>query len=115
MMVLSPIDDAQYDEAAVQISYCKLFPLIMEDFLTRKDSAEMMKSSNLPVSTSVQTIVATSTDSGTGKGTGSGQTTPAYTGTTPTAGTRVLAKEKEVIKNAGGKVTDAVLQTAIGE
>jgi hypothetical protein len=52
---------------------------------------------------------------GDGTGAGSGQAAPIYTGTTPTVGTRVLAKQKEVIKKAGGKVTDSILQTAIGE
>lgn len=114
MMVFSPISEADYEESAIQITYCKLFPLMMEDFLTRKDSQSMMRSTNLPVTTTVNTVVTTSTDAGTGLGQGSGQAAPAYTGSTPTAATRLLAKEKEAIKNAGGIATEAVLQTALG-
>lgn len=121
MMVLSPLDEELYESKAVEISYYKLFPYIMDDFLTRKDCEQMMKSTNLPVTTTVSTIVntavqvavpaGTGTGVGAGNGEGAGQTTPVYIGTTPLGGSRILAKEKEALKEAGG----VAIQATIGE
>lgn len=102
MAPLQALDEGTYDTLATQISYCKLFPYILEDFLTRADCKEMMRSSNLPVSTQVNTIVTTSTDAGTGIGKGSGTASPAYAGQEPLAGSLRLKKEKEAIRRAGG-------------
>ena len=124
-MTFSPIDDSLYESAAVQITYCKLFPLILKDFLTRDDAGEMMKSSNLPVSTdvvvtpgqavSVAVPAGTGSTTSPGKGNGSGNTKPLYNGTYTLPADEVKAKEKEAIKNAGGQTTKAVTDTALGE
>jgi hypothetical protein len=110
MMTFSPIDDALYEEAQVQIGYCKLFPLILEDFITRKDAAEMMKASNLPFTSTV----ATTGTSAAQTGVGIGQVSPIYNGSFDTPGSKLLAAQKEAIKDAGGKSTKAVLDTALG-
>ena len=114
MMVFSAINDEVFDKAQVIIGYCKLFPHIMRDFLTRSDCQEMMKSTNLPVSTTVQTVLAGGTPTGgpvtgTGQGKGSGTTTPRYVGQVPLAGSELLAKQKEAQKDAGGAATSAAL------
>lgn len=112
MMVFSQLDDAMFDTVQTEIGYCKLFPHILKDFVTRLDCKEIMKSTNLPVTTSVTTAVVTTTDTGTGKGQGSGQTTPIYTGSTPSPASKVLEQEKEVIKNAGGSAAAAAIGSA---
>ena len=124
-MLFSPIDDSLYDTSAIQITYCKLFPLILEDFVTRKDATEMMKSSNLPVSTDVVVTpgqgVSVAVPAGTGstvtpgKGNGSGNAKPIYNGAHTLPADEVLAKEKEAIKNAGGQTTKAITDTALGK
>jgi hypothetical protein len=124
MMVLSAIDDEAYEVAQVEISYCKLFPQLIEDFITRKDAAEMMKASNLPFTSTVSTNpgqavqVAVPAGSGTtvspGTGSGTGQVSPVYNGSSQTTATKLLAKQKEAIKDAGGQATKAVVDTALG-
>lgn len=124
MMVFSPIDDASYDTAATQITYCKLFKHIIEDFVTRKDAAEMMKTNNLPVSTTVkvnpgQAVSApppTGAGSTTspGSGSGSGNVQPTYDGSYKLPADEALIKEKQAIKDAGGQTTSVVTQTAMG-
>jgi len=113
MMVLSPLDEQAYDVSATLVTYCKLFPLIMKDFLTRRDCQEMMKPLNLPVGTSVNTIVAVTTPSGPGAGTGlgqgAGQTSPIYAGGVPTAGSQALAREKEIIRDSGGAAAEGAI------
>src|SRR4030066_426932 len=111
MMVMSPIDMNAYDIAATKITYCKLFPHIMEDFLTRVDCKEMMASSNLPVNTNVTTAVAVNiaAATGSGKGVGSGQCSPVYTGDIPKGGSQSLAQQRKAEKEAGGKATSTVL------
>lgn len=124
-MTFSPIDDSVYDSAAIQITYCKLFSLILKDFVTRNDAGEMMKSSNLPVSTdvivnpgqgvSVAVPAGTGNTVSPGKGHGSGNTKPIYDGTYVLPADEVKSKEKEAIKNAGGQTTKAVTDTALGK
>lgn len=124
-MTFSPIDDSLYESAAIQITYCKLFPLILKDYVTRDDAHEMMKPSNLPVSTDVVVTpgqgVTVAVPAGTGstvtpgKGNGSGNTKPIYDGTYTLPADEIKSKEKEAIKNAGGQTTKAVTDTAIGK
>lgn len=124
MMTFSPIDDQIYDESATQITYCKLFPLILEDFLTRDGAKEMMKSSNLPVTTNVQVnpgqAVQVAVPAGTGSstspgtGSGSGNTNPTYDGSYKIPADETKAAQKKAIKDAGGQTTGAVLDTALG-
>jgi len=126
MMVFSPLDEAAYDEVQVQIGYCKLFPLILEDFITRKDAARMMKANNLPFTSTVTTnpgqavatagspTAQTGATVSPGTGTGVGQVSPIYDGSFKTSEDIILAKQKEAIKDAGGKATKAVLDKALG-
>lgn len=124
MMVLSQIDDSLYEEVQVQIGYCKLFPLIVKDFVTRLDASKMMESSNLPFTSkvitnpgqAVQVAVPAGTGSTASAGTGSGAGTvkPIYDGSYEIPQDKVLAKQKEAIKNAGGQTTKAILDTALG-
>jgi hypothetical protein len=110
MMVFSEIDLSQIDESDGVIIYGKLFPKILEDFITREDAKQMMQSSNLPVTTSVDTLVETGvqigpsgTGIGTGKGTGAGkgQTSPLYNGSQPSAGSRLLEQRRKAEKERG--------------
>ena len=107
MFALSPLNEELFDELQVRIGYCKMFPHIVEDFVTRKDAAVMMVPSNLPVNTTVNTgVVGTltppTTVAGTGVGKGSGATTPAYKGDTLLPADELLKQEKQAIVNAGG-------------
>lgn len=119
MFVFSALNDQAYDEAATLITYCKIFPHIVKDFVTRIDTKEMMKSSNLPVSTdvtvqpgislSVAAITFKGATESVGKGKGSGNTNPAYDGSTLLPGDESLKKQKESIKNSGGAITAATI------
>ena len=122
MMIMNPINMEVYEVAQKEIAYAKLFPYILEDFITRKDAIKMMTASNLPVNTAVNTsvntfvsgtagsfpVVATGAGSGTGKGTG--QTTPVYNGSAPTPQSIAMKAEKQAIVNSGGAATRAALE-----
>jgi len=124
MMIFNPIDDQVYDESATLIIYCKLFKHILDDFITRDDAIEMMKSSNLPVNTnvvvnagqgvSVAVLAGTGSTVSPGKGTGTGNAQPIYDGRNKLPADEAKAKEKDAIKDAGGQATDAVLNNALG-
>jgi hypothetical protein len=113
MAPLAELDEAAYEVAQVQIGYCKLFPLIMEDFLTREDAKIMMGASNLSVSSIVNTAVQVVIPAGSGTGVGGFNTTvqATYKGGMPQAPSHALAEEKRAIKNAGG----TSIQKTIGE
>jgi hypothetical protein len=124
MMTFSPINDQVYDTSATQITYCKLFPLMLEDFVTRIDAKQMMDVGNLPVTTSVVVKPGQAVQVAYPAGTGStvspasvdctGNTKPIYNGSTKLPGDEALAKQKQAIKNAGGQATQGVLNTALG-
>jgi hypothetical protein len=111
MMVFSEIDLSQIDESDGVIIYGKLFSKILEDFITREDAKQMMQTSNLPVTTSVDTLVntavqvvpASGTGTGIGKGTGTGKgnTSPIYNGSQPSAGSRLLEQRRKAEKERG--------------
>lgn len=113
MMIFNPLDEEVYEEAQVEIGYCKLFPHLLKDFITRKDMEQIMRPANLPCTTTVNTVVSGSAGpvpvAGTGLGQGRGQTSPGYIGQTPSAGSKILEQQKEAIKNAGGTATAAAL------
>ena len=116
MMVLSPINEEQYDLAAGNIIYGKLFPKLLEDFVARADAKLMMKSSNLPVTTNVSTLVNTvvsvvipaGTGTGIGKGTGSGtgNTNPIYIADTPSPEAQLLKQRRLAEKKLGTAQTE---------
>lgn len=118
MMVFSPINDQAYDEAATQITYCKLFPLMVEDFLTRLDSKEMMMSTNLIVQVdpgqAVTTTGGPTAQSGSTVSPAQGRVNPTYLGDYKKPGTMSLIEEKKAIEEAGGKAASSVLDTAVG-
>lgn len=121
MMVFSPINEEQYDLAAGTIIYGKLFPKILEDFLCREDAKMMMKASNLPVSTTVNTLVNTvlagtagpvplsGTGVGKGTGAGTGQTSPAYDGGVPSPGAKILEQRRRLEKELGVTLTEGLV------
>jgi len=124
MMAMTPIDESLYEEVQVQITYCKLFPLFLEDFLTRNDAKKMMEPSNLPFTSAVTTNpgqgVQVAVPAGTGStvtpgtGTGTGQVSPIYNGAFKIPADEILAKQKEIIKNAGGRSTKTMLEKSMG-
>jgi len=118
MMTFSQIDDSLYDKVATEITYYKLFPLMMEDFLTRVDSNEMMAATNLIVQTDAGQNVATTgspaAQTGFTTSPGQGRVTPPYTGSYKKAATITLAERKKALKEAGGTATEGIVDTAIG-
>lgn len=99
MAPLDALNEGLYDEVATQITYCKLFPLIMEDFLTRSDCKDIMTATNLIVNT---TIAGSVSGPGNVTGTGLGVVNAKYAGNTPNPGTMVLRSEKQALQDAGG-------------
>jgi len=120
MMVIDEINQEAYDTYQVEIGYYKLFPLLLGDFVTRKDAKQMMLPSNLPVQTSVtvnpgqavQVAVPAGTGSTTSPAAGNGQGTvqPTYNGSTPHAESQVLKAEIEAKKRAGGVAVDSLTE-----
>ena len=121
MMAVTPIDQAAFDQSATGTTYCKLFPYIIEHFLTREDAKMAIKSNNLLVS-----VVATGNSNVTGAaGAMSGVTiTPVntqvvvtYDGSYKTPGTTVLAQQIKAKKVAGDVTVTALtegLEKAMG-
>ena len=116
MMEFSPLDEDKYEVILRRIAYLKIFPFILEDFLCREDTKEIMKPNNLPVTTTVSTAVNTAvtapTGSGTGvgKGTGSGtgNTQVIYTGNKAHANSLLLKKQRKAELEAGGKTIEGL-------
>lgn len=115
-MVLAPLDQRVYEKAQVEIGYCKLFPHILEDFVTRKDMAQIIRSDNLPTSTNVivpiNGLAGTIPVTGTANGPAQGTVQPVYNGSIPSPASVAMKVEKEAIKNAGGTATSAALGSA---
>lgn len=111
MMMISEIDEEQFETFANVTIYGKLFPNILEDFVTRADLKMALQSSNLPVTTNVSTLVNTTvqvavpagTGTGLGKGTGSGQgqVNAVYVGDTPSPESKLLEQRRKAEKEAG--------------
>jgi len=119
---MAPIDQSVYMETATQIIYCKLFPLIVQDFLTRHDGVEMMKSNNLPFASrvvvkpgqAVSVPPGTGSTTSPGSGNGTGQVTPIYNGKTLLPQDEQLKQEKKAIEDAGGVTTSNIVNKALG-
>lgn len=113
MLAFTELDDEQFDSASGIITYGKLFPKILDDFITREDLKMALKSSNLPVSTNVSTIAntvvtgvagaipVTGTGVGPGSGSGTGQVSPIYVGDQPSPASQLLKQRREAEKRAG--------------
>jgi len=94
MMIWSPMDEQVYDQKATGIIYGKLFPYIMEDFLTRLDSVSMMAINNLPVTVAIPA--------------GTGSCVPIYSGIKPKGVSKSLAKTRETQRRKGGVDLEAI-------
>jgi len=99
MMVDSIYNEFDYDETATNIIYCKLFPLIMGDFLSRLDSQDMMKTSNL-VSFVVTKGSPTTQE-------GNPTITPIYNGGYASPGSEALKGQREAERMKGGLELEA--------
>lgn len=106
MMVFTPLNEEVFDKSQVEMGYCKMFKHILEDFVTRKDAVEMMKSNNLPTNTKVSVPVSGQAGAmrvnGTAEGNASGVVIPVYNGEKPTAASTAMQFEKEMRRRAGG-------------
>ena len=121
-MVIVPMDQVMYEEFMMEVSYAKLLPFIMEDFISRADAKQMMNSSNLAVKTTVavnpgQIVATTGTpvaQSGSttspGKGDGIGKVTAAYTGSSKLPADQALLKKAEATIISGSAGTDALVK-----
>jgi hypothetical protein len=99
MLVFTPLDPKVYLEAATNMTYYRLFPLILEDFVTRADMKELLVATNLIVSGMAGSIPV------------SGTVQPIQNGSTPGAGSQALKGAKEAKKQGGG----AAINVALGE
>lgn len=115
MMILNELDQEAYNRSATIITYCKLFPLIIQDFVTRIDAKKMMDPKNLPLTTDVvvnpgqgvtgtltlPAAVAGSTVTP-GKGKGTGRVIPPYKGDYLLPDDQALKENKKKQQEAGG-------------
>lgn len=126
-MEMASIDLEKFDLVATKVTYYKLFEYMVEDFVTREDSKMMMKSSNLPVSTNVTSVVntavqvagpaGTGTGVGKGTGTGTGRSTPIYNGGNMSPGSVALKAKYKAAEEAGGETIEGLksgIETAAG-
>jgi hypothetical protein len=100
MLTFTPLNQKVYLEAATKMTYFRLFPLIMEDFVTRADMKELLIASNLIVTGQVGPAPITG-----------GVCQPIQNGSSPGAGSQLLKQSKEAKKQAGG----AAINEALGE
>lgn len=110
-MMISGIDEEQFETFANTTIYAKLFPNLLEDFPTRADLKMVLQASNLPVTTNVSTLVNTAvqvaipagTGTGVGKGSGSGQgqVNAVYIADTPSPESKLLEQKRRLEKEAG--------------
>jgi hypothetical protein len=118
-----PLNQETYDEAATFITFAKLFPYILEYFVSREDAKQMMLTSNLSVSTTVTvnpgqavsapppTGVGSTVSPGTGSGVG--QVTPSYDGSYAHAASEPVKVKVKAKKEAGGMAVSGLTE-AIG-
>jgi hypothetical protein len=104
MFVFTPINESLYEKVATEITYCKLFPLILEDFVTRADLKQFSLPSNLIVS-----------GSGGGPAPVVGVTTPIYNGSVAGPESQALKVAKNAIKEAGGSSIKGITDTGLGK
>ena len=121
MMTFSPLNDVTYETAQKEIGYGKLFPYILEDFVTRKDMMNIMRPDNLPVNTTLavtpgQAVTGTAAAGAVaaatvspGSGTGSGVVTPVYIGEQPSPASAPLTAKEKAVVDGGGRAAGAAL------
>jgi hypothetical protein len=115
-MMVAGLDLEQYDTTGGTIIYGKLFPKLLKDFLTREDAKEMMKSSNLQVTTNVRVnpgqAVSAPPPSGAGSttspgtGSGSGQVRAIYKGEQAMPASKILEQRRKLEKELGTETID---------
>lgn len=102
------LNDEVYEEQGIKILYYKLFPLLIEDFLTRSDAKEIMKSSNLitTVNPGIPVATAGSPTAQTGATTaiGKAEVRAIYKGEFPLANTKKDEKIYEAKRRTGNAV-----------
>ena len=101
MMVDAIYSEFDYDETATNIIYCKLFPLIMNDFLSRLDCQDMMRLDNLLVPSTAYTVSPAFVVSGTS------QVTPIYNGGYAGPGSEALKQQRDLERMKGGLQLEA--------
>ncbi len=117
-MLVAPIDQAAFDEQATGTTYCKLFPYLIEHFLTREDAKIAIKSNNLLVN--VTATGNTNVAGAAGAMTGvtitpvATQVIVGYDGSASTPGTITLAEQIRA-KKITGDVAIGALTTGLEE
>ena len=89
MAPFNPLNEKLYDELATNVTYAKLFPLILEDFLHRKDCQIMVQSMTAQVGPATGKVIAP------------------YDGSMATVGKLDLPVKKAIVMSGG--VVDKVL------
>jgi hypothetical protein len=97
MLTFSPLDPKVYLEAATNMTYYRLFPLMMEDFITRADMQELLIATNLIVNGTAGPFPVVAT------------VQPIQNGSAPGIGSQGLKASKEAKKQAGGAAINASL------
>lgn len=122
-MIFEEVNQEAFNTYQVEIGYYKLFPLMLEDFVTRKDAKQMMLPKNLPFQSTVTVtpgqlvngsgggpapVVASTTSPG--QGTGQGTVQPTYDGSFPHGTSQALKSEIKAKKEAGGVAVDSLTE-----
>lgn len=98
MLVFTPLDPKVYLQAATNMTYYRLFPLLMEDFVTRADMKQLMMPTNLLIASAMAGPVPVT-----------GTVQPIFTGDMPLPGSYTLLAQIELKKQSGGVAIDAAL------
>jgi len=117
-MVISGLNMEAYEDFMMEVSYAKLVPFIIKDFVSRTDAKQMMSSSNLKVKTDVVTMPTACqvvVPAGTGttaaaKGNGVGQVIAVYTGAQKLPQDELLLTKAKAIVEGGGAASDALTE-----
>ena len=118
MLVFAPLDLQVIDDFQTKVTYYKLFPLIVQDFLTRLDSKQMMSSDNLNVlvnaGQSVSVQVGPAPGTGSTSSPGSGNVLPVYNGSFKNAQTVAYEQQVKAAKEAGSASVESAKQAIAG-
>jgi len=105
-MMAFELNDQLYETSASYITYAKIFPHIMADFLTREDAKFMVASSNVVVTVNpgqaVTTTGSPAAQAGSTVSPGTATSIFGYKGEVASAGTKILEVSVKTRKEAGG-------------
>ena len=108
-----PLDQEAFDKAATYVTFAKVFPHILELFVSRADAKEMMKSDNLNVTVNPGQVVSTSggptSQVGSTVSPGMGKVLAVYNGGQSHPASKIVEQEVEAKKNAGGTAIEGSL------